>query len=153
MNVMPPCSISCCKGAIVLNNVYPVYLGDEQVGNIILQKNGLYHKLDCRCFLPGNSIFRLFAVCGDWRSKIGIPAPEGDCYALCTSVRLGDIKADDLRFFVAADEEQFLQQRIPICDDRPCLHMDQLEQMVFDHYDGKPCLRFAHDQNHSLLDT
>ena len=78
MNVMPPCSISCCKGAIVLNNVYPVYLGDEQVGNIILQKKGLYHKLDCRCFLPGNSIFRLFAVCGDWRCKIGIPAPEGD---------------------------------------------------------------------------
>lgn len=153
MNVTPPCGISCCKGAIVLNKVYPVFWGEKRVGNISLRKNGLYYKLDCQCSLPGNSIFRLFAECGDWKCKIGIPAPEGACYALRANVRFGEIPVDDLRFFIAADENQSLQQRIPIYEDKPFLHMGDLEKMIFKNIDGQIYLMLNADQNYSLLDT
>lgn len=153
MNIAPPCGISCCKGAFVLDKTYPVYLDKEQVGNINLRKIGLYYNVDCKCSLPGNRIFRLFAQCGDWKCKIGIPAPEGTCYALRTNVRFGEVPVDDLRFFVATDEVHSDQQRILICEDKPCFHMDQLEDMVYDNYNGKAYLMFTIDGNHSLLDT
>lgn len=153
MNVTPPCGICCCKGASVLDRVYPVCWGEKRVGDICLRKNGLYYKLGCQCSLPGNRIFRLFAEYGDWQCKIGIPAPEGGYYTLRANVRFGETPVDNLRFFVVADEDQLRQQPIPIYENEPFLHMGDLDKMVLRKIDGQTYLMLIADQNYSLLDT
>lgn len=152
MNVTPPRGIGCCEGAIVIMEIYPVYMGEESIGKVQLQKNGLYYRIECECALPGSRIFRLYAECGDWKYRIGIPVPEGDSYKLRVNIRFEKLQTDDLRFFVATDEDQATQQRIPIFEEKPCQQMAILEVMVFDRYNGRPYLRLKSDQNYSLLD-
>lgn len=143
MNEMPPCSIGCCKGAIVMKRTYPIYFEDKEIGTVNLQQSGLYYMVVCQCKLTGNKIFKLYAQCGDRVIKVGTPAPDGDGFSLHANLYLGNISIEQVRFFVLPADKIASRQCLTVTEYAPFPYIDSLECAVFSQDNGKPGIWFS----------
>ena len=51
---------------------YPVFSGDEEIGKVFVKHQGLYYCICCRCALTGSVRYKLLAECGENRVDLGI---------------------------------------------------------------------------------
>lgn len=84
---------------------YAVMYRGEQVGKLQMQKQGLYCRIQCRCQLPGDDIYRLKMLTGDDSTHIGVLVPEGDGFLLDKKIPAKRIPSGELSFVVRGSRE------------------------------------------------
>ncbi len=65
-----------------MEGTYPILMGREKVGQVQVQRCGLYYSFFCRCHLHSETICKIHVTCGGHHESLGIPAPSGDCFEL-----------------------------------------------------------------------
>lgn len=144
-----------------MDEIYAVMYRDEQVGKLQMQKQGLYCRLQCRCQLPGDDIYRLRMVQGKDSTHIGVLVPEGDGFLLDKKIPVKRIPAGELRFVVRGSREpeepeerpeekpeQMQEQTqetipeekefVPICEEEPFSALEQVRGSVLAWQDDQP---------------
>ena len=94
---------------------YAVMYRGEQVGKLQMQKQGLYCRIQCRCQLPGDDIYRLRMIQGKDSIHIGVLVPEGDGFLLDKKIPAKRIPSGELSFAVrgSRDVENIEPEKLP----------------------------------------
>ena len=107
---------------------YAVMYRNEQVGKLQMQRQGLYCRMQCRCQLPGDDIYRLKMVQGKDSTHIGVLVPEGDGFLLDKRIPAKRIPAGELHFVVRGSRE-------PEEPEEPVIDIEAKEEITFDDFE------------------
>ena len=141
---------------------YAVMYRNEQVGKLQIQKQGLYCRLQCRCQLPEDDIYRLRMLAGEDSTHIGVLVPEGDGFVLDKNIPAKRIPSGQLRFAVHGSREAEVREPekpeeipeetpeetlekepeetefVPICEGEPFPALEQVRGSVLAWQDDQP---------------
>ena len=155
---------------------YAVMYRNEQAGKLQIQRQGLYCRLQCRCQLPGDDIYRLRMLAEEDSTHIGVLVPEGDGFVLDKKIPAKRIPSGQLRFAVHGSREAEVRELekpdkpekpeeipeetpeetlekepeetefVPICEGEPFPALEQVRSSVLAWQDDQPGI-FAQKEN------
>lgn len=145
MNEVPPYSIFCCKGVLLLERIYPVFWNGKKVGDVQLHQKGLYYFLSCKCCLTGDNVCRLYADNNARQIPLGILVPDHNYYTLKMHIPSCKLNTDSLAFQVKSEEKKEITCILKT--DKKVFCLSQLENARFQR-DGAVCgLNFKNHRN------
>lgn len=149
-----------------MEDIYAVMYRGEQVGKLQMQKQGLYCRLQCRCQLPGDDIYRLRMLSGEDSIHIGVLVPDGDGFLLDKKIPEKRIPSGELRFSVRGNRDTEVREPekteekpeetqeetpeqiqesepeekefVPICEEEPFPALEQVRSSVLAWQDDQP---------------
>ena len=122
-----------------MDGLYQVYYGREPVGKVELTKQGLYLRIVCRCCLPGQQIYRLYAVSDADRVNLGVLLPREDGGYLEKKIPSKNLLQRNLRFVISAGARQ--GQFVPLSPEEPFYYIDRLKNAFLDSENGRLGIR------------
>ena len=108
---------------------YDVTNGENTVGTVQLEREGLYLRLRCRCRVPDNAIHRLYAD----GEKIGVLIPENGDLVLETKVAAKRLKKES-----TFSLEEKVRNFIPIHPGEVFGHLGKLRLAKLAFREGEP---------------
>ena len=124
-----------------MDGIYEVYLGKEAAGKVEVRQQGLYCRILCRCRIPGEQVYRLFAVSGDHRENLGVVVPEEDGFVLDKKIPAKRLGNGPLRFILSTGAGSLKGKFIPICPEEPFAYIDRLKNAFLESENGKIGIR------------
>lgn len=137
MNNRAPCSIVWNRGCLLLEGYYAVNFGNDQVGKVSVQRQGLYYRFQCRCRLAGGTICRLRVRCGDKQENLGILVPVDDGFGLDTKLPVKRLGEGSLEFLLAPKHEVTSGTFVPIYPEEPFAYISRLKEAYLARKDGQ----------------
>ena len=120
-----------------MEECFDVLLNGENVGQVQLNREGLYIRVRCRCKAPEGKIWRLFAG----NTRLGIPVPRGE--ALVLETRVAAKRLEEGCLFTLHDSPEIPQDRfVPLEEDKLLPELEKVRNSVFAIRDGVPGLVF-----------
>ena len=113
---------------------YPVSYAQENVGQVLITRNGLYYRIMCNANLPSGRFVKLYAVCQQQRIDIGFCLAEQNHYTLYTNKPIKYFSSNQYSFIL---EDRKNRRTIPIHEHTPFPHIDILKFCRFLKEDGK----------------
>lgn len=110
-----------------MEGTYPVLLGTQTVGEIRVQRQGLYYCFHCRCSLSGELIYRLAVTCGGKTENLGLPVPEGDHFVLRTKLPVKRFAQGSAEFRILPKHGDLKEEFVPICPEEPFRYLSRLQ--------------------------
>ena len=135
MEYSPSECVNLAQGVRGLEGFYQVYYGREPVGKAELTRQGLYIRIICRCCLPGQQIYRLYATSGAERMNLGVLIPREDGGYLERKIPAKNLPQGTLRFVISAGLRQ--GQYVPISPEEPFCYIDRLKNAFLDSENGR----------------
>lgn len=106
---------------------YGVFFGNQQVGKVQVQRQGLYYRFICRCRLSGEGMYRLFISCGGDQVSLGIVVPMGDGFGLETRLPVKRFREGEPEFSLIPKQEAAVGQFAPIIPEEPFAYIERLK--------------------------
>ena len=106
---------------------YDVLYNNKVVGNVVTKNDGLYVNFTCECKLPIKAIYRLYAIYGDIKMKLGVCMPEGVKYVLSKKLPRAYLLDCMPTFHIESDNEDTVHY-FPINNELPFEHIYALPQ-------------------------
>ncbi len=128
MNFSPLWRIGLRRGALSLEQSYPVYFGTRPAGKVQVLSQGLYYRFICRCKLSGDVVCRLVATCGDQRESLGVVVPMDGGFGLDTKVPAKHLGEGDWKFFLLPKHEITQGMFVPIIPEEPFAYIERLKE-------------------------
>ncbi len=113
------------QGGAVLDT-YCVMLGQRTVGEVTVDKEGLYYVFCCRIALDHGEICRLILETEKDRIDLGILMPCNGSFFLKKKLPIKRICGTSFNFFVTNSNATEQQCRVEIRADQPFAHIDKL---------------------------
>lgn len=124
-----------------MEGFYEVTVGRDSVGKVQLIREGLYYRVICRCVIPGEQVYRLYAVMGNRRENLGVLIPERDGMLLNRKIPAKKLPSDALQFIVSSGAVHQDEIFIPISPEEPFLYIERLKNSFLDSEHGKIGIR------------
>ena len=121
---------------------YEIRLGSSPVGQITVERQGLYYRISCRCRLPGKGMHRLIASCDGKREDLGTLVPMEGAFGLEKRIpvkRLGEGKPE---FLLTSKENVRKEKFVPVYPEEPFSYMSRLKDAYLARRDGQLGLIF-----------
>ena len=109
-----------------MDGSFEVYLGDKPAGKLQIRREGLYYRLLCRCQVPDEMVYRLFAVSDGERVNLGVVIPEGDGFTLERRIPAKQLHSGS-RFVLSARSGREEGRFVPVYPEEPFTYISQLE--------------------------
>ena len=129
------------QGVFSLEGSYAVYLEDKAAGKLQIEKEGLYYRLTCRCVVPDDLVYRLFAVTDQGRENLGVVLPENGGYVLQRKIPAKRLQPG-CRFLLSARGEENTGKFVPVYPEEPFTYITQLETAFLEVRNGQTGLRW-----------
>ncbi len=123
-----------------MKEFYDVYRAEEKVGQVALERQGLYCDLECICQGAGETEAYLVAVSGEERQDLGQCIPQGDTLCLRRYLSSRILRGEQLSFQLSGKEKA---KFIPLQEAQPLETVAVLEDAVFAVQDGMPGLQLS----------
>ena len=123
--------------------------GDEKIGRVSVQKEGLYYRIVCRCFLTGTVRYKLVAKCGEHSEDLGLCVPYGYHFGVETSIPIKRLGDGELSFHLVPKHERMAGQFIAVSPLEPFKHIQNLQVARFARLDGQIGIVLPEDQRSS----
>ena len=114
------------QGVFCLEGSFEVYLGDKPAGKLQITREGLYYRLLCRCQVPDEMVYRLFAVSDKERVNLGVVIPDGDGFTLERRIPAKQLQSGS-RFVLSARSDTEEGRFVPVYPEEPFTYISQLE--------------------------
>lgn len=88
-----------------MDELYPVFYGDTQIGKVQVLHQGLYAVFQAHARLPEGEIYRLWAVWDGGELNLGVMTPEEEGFSLRTRRAAKHLGAENLRFAARGRQE------------------------------------------------
>lgn len=119
-----------------MEGYHEVYLGDKPAGKLRIERDGLYYRIVCHCYVPEDTVYRLFAVMDSHRENLGVVVPEGDGYFLERKIPVKRLNHDAV-FSLSARSVQDTDKFVPIYPEEPFSYIVHLENAFLDVRGGQ----------------
>ena len=116
---------------------YDVLFYNNKIGEVFVSAEGLYKRIRCTCKLPDKSIWRLIALSEGKKTDIGVCIP-GETFAINKRLSGKQINYDAVQFIIENNNDRNDSQYVSIENDKPFLHIKQLEDARFLRIHDKP---------------
>lgn len=116
---------------------YCVYFGNQQVGKVSVQRQGLYYRFSCRCRLASEAVCRLRILCGNVQENLGILIPMGDGFGLDTKIpvkRMGEGKPE---FQLVPKYAKTSGNIVPVYPEEPFAYISRLKDAYLVRRNGE----------------
>ena len=117
---------------------YPVYHGQQVVGQAHVSRRGVYYYIVCHLRLSGDVIFRVQIHSGDQWENLGIPVPEGGIFQLQKTIPTSRFHGGELRFSISPMHESVKGIFVPLCPEEPFAYLSRLHNARLQYRDGQP---------------
>lgn len=114
-----------------------VYLAHEQVGWVEVSRQGLYYRFDCRCYLAGDTIYRLAVCCGAHEERLGVLIPAGEGFCLDTKIPVKRLGEGELHFTVVPKEARQAGKFVPVFPEEPFSYISKLKDAYLERRNGQ----------------
>ena len=115
---------------------YAVFLGNDPVGTVSVNKKGLYYQIECQCKLSGSVICKLTANWEDKAVDIGILAPEGDGFVIRSNLPIKRAGEGTVSFHIKPKHQKLPESFVPIRADEPFAYLSMLEKAYLCKIEG-----------------
>lgn len=97
-----------------IEETWPVFRGDEQVGSCEVSRQGLYLRFQCRCSRTPGKILRLVLRMPEEDFMIGVPVPDAEGLLLDTCIAAKKLREpENFRLLLLEREEIGRKQEVP----------------------------------------
>ncbi len=119
----------------MLRSASVMYAG-KTVGTVMIQKNGLYYSFICRCSLPLNKMYTLWAEWEEHREKLGLLIPEQEKFTLRTQMAIKCFPEETVRFCIYERGRENATDFYPVTAEEPFAELERLPNARFYVKDG-----------------
>ena len=116
---------------------YSVTIRGTSVGKVLVQRQGLYYHISCRCYLKGDTIYRLVVSSGTTSINLGVVVPIDNGFMLNTKLPVKKIGEGELSFALSAKQEAPYATFIPITPEEPFSYISRLKDSFLTLQDGQ----------------
>lgn len=123
-----------------MEGTYSVLLGNEPVGQVLVERHGLYYHFRCQCQLHSEVICRITVSCGGKHENLGILVPSGKDYHLTKSLPIKLFSKAVPEFWITPRQAMQQNLHIDIYPEEPFRYIAKLERAYLDNSNGKPVI-------------
>ena len=119
---------------------YEIMLGSSPVGQVTVERQGLYYRFSCRCDLKG--MYRLMASCNGKQEDLGTLIPKDGAFGLEKRVpvkRLGEGKPE---FLLMGKDCARRENFVPVYPEEPFSYMSRLKDAYLARREGQLGIMF-----------
>lgn len=106
---------------------YDVRFGNRVVGNVCVQKQGLYYSFCCRCVLSGDVICRLQVQSAKTKIDLGILVPIGHGFGLDTKIPVKRLDKESVEFIIVPKHIKSPGMLVPVYPEEPFAYIGKLK--------------------------
>lgn len=117
--------------------IYPVFLGNESIGEAKVTRQGLYYHIACRCTLSGEVVHRLVLKKDDKTENLGIPIPEGRFFTLTKKLPVSRVGEGTFRICAVPRQPQLDELFVPLNPDEPFAYVHRLNRAYLTRHEGQ----------------
>lgn len=119
-----------------MEQLYGVYHQDDCVGQVQIQKEGLYYCVSCLAEAPGKSMYRLIARGESFYHDFGLCIPKENGIGILTRVPVKLFTEDAVKFELKDYKEKGNTAFIPVSTEKAFVYLDRLEQAHLEYREG-----------------
>ena len=108
--------------------MFPVYYGEKECGSAILEKQGLYYRILCKCKIPVCRPCRIQLSADGKTINLGTCIKEGNTYLLDTKIPIKYLHGKNICFTMDSNTLKDHKTFFPVNDNVPIPHVDKLEK-------------------------
>ena len=128
-----------------MEGIYTVWLGNEGVGQAVVERCGLYYRFQCRCKLRSNVMCRVSVSCSGVYENLGILVPDGEEYKLSKSLPVKNFPGGQPEFRLQPKPPQRSEIEIDIYPEEPFRYIAKLEKAYLDRRKGSLVIHIQRD--------
>jgi hypothetical protein len=128
-----------------MDGIYTVWLGNENVGQAVVERFGLYYRFQCRCKLQSNVISRVTVSCAGTNESLGILVPSGREYILTKSLPAKKFPGGQPEFRLQPKSPQIHELEIDIYPEEPFRYIAKLENAYLERRRDKSVIHIESD--------
>ena len=125
---------------------YSVFSGEEVIGKVLVQRQGLYYRISCRCQLTGTVRYKLMASCGENTADLGLCVPHGRQFGVDTRIPIKRLGEGSMSFRLLPKHSKMDGRFVPVSPDEPFGYIRQLQKAHLATRDGTVGVVLAEDQ-------
>ena len=115
---------------------YEVKQGPDSVGQVTVERQGLYYRFSCRCTMTDTKMRRLTVTCNGKQEDLGTLVPMGNGFGLEKRIpvkRLGEGKPE---FQMVSKGDGRKETFVPVYPEEPFSYIDQLQTAFLETREG-----------------
>ena len=106
---------------------YEVRMGEKPVGQVRVERQGLYYQFTCRCGLSGEVMQRLWMRCGEKETDLGLCVPMEGGFGTEKRIPVRQCGAGTPSFYLRPKQTQIKGNFIPLSPEEPFRYLHRLE--------------------------
>lgn len=114
---------------------FDIFLDGKSVGRVVVERQGLYYRFDCRCRLKDGELYRLTVEQDGVMQNLGVLLPSGDAYWLTTKQAVKKFGRGTPLFRIQP-KTKGRGGFIPVYPEEPFLYLDRLKNAYLELRDG-----------------
>ena len=120
-----------------MEKYFSVTWGNKDTGKVLVLRQGLYYRFQCRCALDGDGIYRLMLRCGTHIENLGVLIPQDGSFLLDTKIPVKRVGEGDMSFSLVSQRDPAPESFVPICPEEPFAYISRLKQSFLQLHDGQ----------------
>lgn len=120
-----------------MEGIYSVKFGNQAVGKVSVQRQGLYYRFSCRCHLTGSVVYRLRIMMGDVCENLGVLIPADGGFGLDTKIPVKRLKAGKPEFLLIPKHNRSEGTYIPVYPEEPFAYISRLKEAYLVRKNGQ----------------
>ena len=128
---------------------YCVLSGDEIIGKVFVQRQGLYYHFRCRCSITGAVKYKLIVNCGENTVDLGLCIPHSDGFGMDTKLPIKRVGDGELTFRLMPKHNKLVGEFLSVASEEPFGHIQKLQQAHLALQGGLVGVIVNEDQNSS----
>lgn len=115
-----------------MEGTYTVYLGKDPVGQVTVERQGLYYLFRCRCQLHSEVMCRVTVSSGGKYDNLGVLVPAGKNYLLTKKLPIKQFLSGTPEFWITPKRTQKHSVCLDIYPEEPFHYITKLEKAYLD---------------------
>lgn len=144
---IPPWCIECIKGGSSLQEEYWIGSKQKPQGKVLVQRQGLYYRICCRCKITDSSRYKLVASCAENTVDLGLCVPTEGEFGVDTKIPIKRLGEGKLTFCLVPKNKIPQGKFVPIFPDKPFPYIQKLKSAHLATQDGQIGILLTEDQN------
>ena len=107
--------------------MYEVFAGEKAVGKVEAAREGLYVRFSCRCQPTDRDMIRLWMICGEKETDLGLCVPVGDVFGTEKRIPAKQCGDGNLQFCLRHKDDTLRGKFIPLSPEEPFQYIHRLE--------------------------
>lgn len=105
-----------------------ILLGSDVIGTAKVNREGLYYKFCCKCFLSGEVVFKIVAECDNKKANLGICVPKDGAFGLEKRIPVKQLGEGCIAIRAVPNHGDLTGEFVPLRPEEPFTYLERLQK-------------------------